>query len=145
MKDSDLVFFSFRLTAPLDCSKQCFGIQVSQQGPRLLHYRDPSNKFEPSKFSIMLMTESGEYIRGYSEHDFNNCMYSLDLKTVLPAGNYIVAVNAIWNDSTSKDKAYKDIVLDIYYPGKLQIQSVGKDYGLQILAKSLATLAKSQG
>jgi hypothetical protein len=114
---------------------------VSQQGPRLLHYRDEKDKFEPAEFAIMLLKESGEYIRGYSEHDFNNCMYSIDLKTVLSAGNYIVAVNVIWNDSAYKNKTYQEIVLDIYGPEKTSIQRVSDETGFQALAKSLKSLA----
>ena len=59
-------YFQFMTTKPVGYNKTCFGIQVCQQGPRLQHYRDESSKFDPSRFSIVLMTESGKYLKGYS-------------------------------------------------------------------------------
>lgn len=96
-------------------------------------------------FSIVLVHESGEYVKGYCEQDFNNCMYSIDLKTVLQPGKYTLVVDAIWNETTKKDELYRNIVVDIYCPEELRIARVNTDSGFRMLSKSLGNLAqKSQ-
>lgn len=53
-----------------------------------------------------MMTQAGELVCGYSKYDFNNCLYSVDLNTVLEPGTYIVAVDAVWDKSVSQNKLY---------------------------------------
>lgn len=111
----------------------------------MLHYRDDANKFEPSLFSIGLLTDSGKFIKGYCEQNFNNCMYSIDLKTKLDAGEYILVVDAIWNDSTSKDEGYRGIVVDIYSPARMNVTKITSIEGARALAKAFANHAQAEG
>jgi hypothetical protein len=57
-------------------------------------------KFTPSTFIISLMTENGQLVKALDDDDFNLCMNSLDVDQVMKAGNYIIAVDALWNEST---------------------------------------------
>lgn len=124
MGTESTAFFKFTLNETIDCSKSCFGITVSQQGDRLLKYRDENQKFEPALFNIMLITPDGEYINGYSDDDFNTCMYAVDIGGVLKPGQYVIVVDATWNDSNSLDNRYKDVLVDVYSPISMNIRQI---------------------
>ena len=71
------------------------------------------------------MSES-EIVKGYCAGypEFDNCLIMHD--TVLKKGNYTLLVEPCWDVSTTRDKAYKHVVIDVY-------------------AKDQITLAKSEG
>ena len=133
MRNGLTAFFHFSLSKAIDCTKTCFGISVTQQGNRLLKYRDEQDKFKPSVFSIILMTDNGKLIKATDDDDFNMNMNSADMYTTLAAGNYIVAVDPIWNETASKDEAYKDIVFDIYSPEQISISAIEVEAGFRTL------------
>lgn len=88
-----------------------------------------------------MMTQAGELVCGYSKYDFNNCLYSVDLNTVLEPGTYIVAVDAVWDKCVSQNKLYKDIVFDVYAPEQVKISKVANDFGWNVMTKALKKLA----
>ena len=136
-------FFRFKLENAIDCTNKGFGIQLSQQGPRLLKYRSEDHKFEPSVINILLMTEEGTLIKTKDDDDFNQCITSADINTKLEAGYYIVAVNPIWNESASFEEEYKDIVLDIYCPEATTIETIDAKVGYNTLSTAFKNLAES--
>lgn len=89
------------------------------------------------------MTADGKYINGFSDDDFNTCMYASDTKVRLAPGQYIIALDATWNDSASRDSRYQDVLLDIYGPSQVSISQINPDQGLKVLTKSLKSLAES--
>ena len=62
------------------------------------------------------MTENGQLVKALDDADFNLCMNSVDVDQVMKAGKYIIAVDALWNESTQFDPLYQDIIIDIYSP-----------------------------
>ena len=55
----------FTLNESLNCEKEVFSINCYQQGNRLANKRlKGKDKFVPSAFSIILMTQEGKFIAG---------------------------------------------------------------------------------
>ena len=60
------------------------------------------------------MTKEGKFVKEKFGSAF---MFSLENKDlVLPAGEYVVMFDPIWNRSAKNEKAYRDVLIDIYGP-----------------------------
>jgi hypothetical protein len=124
MKATNTAYFQFELSAAYDCSENCFGISVAQQGDRLRHYRTQPKGFVPSLFTVMLITKDGKYITGLSDAAFNFCIYSPDIDCVLEPGKYVIIVDAKWDDTALTTTDYRDVVVDVYGPPGLKISAL---------------------
>jgi hypothetical protein len=56
-------------------------------------------------------------------------------------GKYFILVNALWNPTAAKDVRYKDVVIDIYAPTKVDINLVDEEEGHETFSKCLKNLA----
>ena len=131
-------FFKFTLANEVDSKQKAFAISVQQQGDRLKNYRmtDQNRKFEPSCFNISLMTDSGEFVMGrQGGQNFNFSLLS-EQETLKP-GTYIIMVDPLWNKSAELNRAYKDVIIDIYAPEAISIDQMGDVAGFQCFAKAL--------
>ena len=142
LPDSRTAFFSFSLTKAIDCTKQCFGITIAQQGDRLLKQCGSNSSSRPSAFSIILMTDDGKLIKATDDEAFNVTMHSADLQTKLPAGTYILAIDPVWNDTAKQEDAYRTIVVDIYCQERLSIFAIDVAAGFRTLKTAFKHLAK---
>ena len=61
------------------------------------------------------MTVQGEIIKGQFGQEF---MLSLENKDIaqIPAGDYIIMIDPIWDESVFNDKSYREIMIDIFCP-----------------------------
>ena len=60
------------------------------------------------------MTKEGKFLKATFGSRF---MFSLENKDlVLPAGDYVIMIDPIWDISAKNDKAYRDVLIDIYGP-----------------------------
>ena len=124
--------------------EHAFGISVMQQGNRLANYRKNSSydKFKPARFNLILMTKEGEFVKARFGSKF---MFSLDNKDlVLPAGDYVLMIDPIWDESVENESAYHDILLDIYGPESTTIMPVDDAYGMKVLANALKHAAMTK-
>ena len=105
-----------------------------QQGERLRNYRqkDPHLKFEPSKFNIVLMKESGEFVNARFGSHFTFSL--LNQNIILEPGKYIFMVDPLWNDSIENDEMYREVLVDIYGPETVDIDQVDDATGMRYLA-----------
>lgn len=140
-----LAFFSFEVTKQIDLSAELFSISVIQQGKRIESYRNKvlPKRFQPSDFSIMLMSEEGKWMdatHGGSQ-SFN---FSLVLKEgFLFPGRYYLLIDPTWHESAAWSNDYKKCLIDIYSSLNLQIDLVQRPIGNQILASTLKYVAKT--
>ena len=68
---SKSAFYRFRLSQnEINLHKNPFAISLAQQGPRLSTYRpkDTPKSFEPSSFSMLLLSEEGELVKDMSSY-----------------------------------------------------------------------------
>jgi len=72
--------------------------------------------FEPARFNIVLMNEASEEIIISARCQENPQYIALMIveDKILPAGDYIVLVEAIFSDRTPSEQEYKWAVIDVY-------------------------------
>ena len=79
------------------------------------------------------MTEEGNLISSKDDDDFNQFITSADLDGTLEAGNYIIFVNTLWNESASFEEEYKDVVVGVYCTETVRIETVDAEAGFRTL------------
>ena len=60
------------------------------------------------------MTEEGEFVTGKFGNDFTFSL--LNENIILKPGKYIIMVDPHWNASSTLDRSYKEVLVDIYSP-----------------------------
>ena len=116
-------FFKFTLTKDIQPNSHAFTLSVFQQGDRLGTYRLKNEKqaFKPSEFSILLMTEAGEFVTANFGSNFMQSLFNDNL--ALAAGTYCVMIDPIWNACVSNNpQLYKIVILDAYAPEALKLE-----------------------
>ena len=78
------------------------------------------------------MSSKGEFIKGQFAKEF---MLSLENKDVvsIPAGEYIVLIDPIWDETAKNDKAYFEINADVFGPQNVALTEIEKDHGRELL------------
>jgi len=89
----------------------------------------------------MLMTERGEYVQGAWGGHFQYLYSLVDHKGTIPAGNYIILVDPSWNDSARQHPDYKKVLIDIYCPEQVMINTIPNDKGVPLVEKIMKTFA----
>ena len=91
------VFLRFSLKRPVKFDQQSFAISVFQQGNRLGAYRLKNEQqiFKPAEFNIMLMKNSGQFVKANFGSSFMQSLLNDDL--TLDVGNYCLMVDPLWN------------------------------------------------
>ena len=137
-------FFSFILDEAVDFNEKAFAISVLQQGDRLMNYRkkDPRQKFDPSRFNIVLFTAAGEFVNARFGSHFTFSL--LNQKITLNAGKYYFMVDPIWNTSTDNAEEYKEVLIDIYGPRAVDIEPVSDAEGMEHLSRAFKHAAKTK-
>ena len=59
----------------------------------------------------------------------------------MKAGKYIIAVDALWNESTPFDPLYQDIIVDIYSPEQVTLEPVDASIGFRTLTTAFKKIA----
>ena len=135
-------FFKFYLDKPVKHTDAGFAISVLQQGDRLKNYRLGNRKqFDPAKFNIILMTEKGKFVNACFGGSF---MYSLMNNQVdLEKGGYIFMVDPIWNHSSELSEDYKEILVDVYAPEIVDLETIDDQAGIMFLEQALKDAART--
>ena len=72
-------------------------------------------------------------------------MFTLENKDlVLTPGEYVFMVDPIWNKFADNDKAYRDVLIDIYGPESTMIRPVENIFGQKLLTKALKHAAMTK-
>ena len=71
-------------------------------------------------------------------------MISLENKDLaqIPAGDYIVMVDPIWDESVKNDKEYREIMIDVFCPLTISLGEVDRDFGWEIFQGALKHYAR---
>ena len=87
------------------------------------------------------MTESGEFVKARFGSRFNFSL--LNQKLTLKPGKYVFMIDPVWNDTTSNDPNYTDVLVDVYAPESVRLGQVSDEQGMQYLAKALKHAAQT--
>ena len=60
----------------------------------------------------------------------------------IEAGNYIVMIDPIWDETTTNSQAYREIMIDVYCPTATKLCGVDKDFGWEIFRDALSHYAR---
>ena len=72
-------------------------------------------------------------------------MFSLENKDLmLPAGDYVIMIDPIWDITAKNDKAYRDVLIDIYGPEETVLKPQEDSYGKSILVQALKHAARTK-
>ena len=73
-------------------------------------------------------------------------MLSLENKDIaqIPAGDYIIMIDPIWDESVYNDKAYREIMIDIFCPLSTSLSEVNRDFGWEIFQGALVHYARNK-
>lgn len=73
------------------------------------------DRFVPSPFSLILISEQGDIIGVSREQTMSNFFHSLMITTpVIEKGNYTLVVDVCWDECTKLDPKYDDILVRLY-------------------------------
>ena len=146
------MFVEFTLTEPIDCTKEMFAITAEQQGLWIQKYRNldyTRNKFEPSKFAVMLIREVDEETKSYEllEHRFDSD-FKLPMDYhggTLEPGKYIVMVAPRWHKSASLSPSFKQVLAGIYAPvGDLKLTELDRNLGYSAMARAFSAISEKK-
>jgi hypothetical protein len=87
------------------------------------------------------MTERGEYVQGAWGGHFQYFYSLVDHKGTIPSGNYIILVDPSWNNSASQHPDYKKVLIDIYCPEQVMINTIPNDRGVPLVEQIMRTFA----
>ena len=73
-------------------------------------------------------------------------MLSLENKDVvsIPAGEYTVLIDPIWDETAKNDKAYFEISVDVYGPQNVALKEIEKEHGREVLKQSIKNYARNK-
>ena len=128
-EEQDL-FFEFELTKDMDTVDLDLAVTVTQQGNRLGNYRAREKPFQPSSFSIVLISESGHWIGATQNDKFSTSLLVDD--RVLQAGKYMALVSAAWNSASNYHSEYKQVFVEIISNQEITFRQVSFSNGMQI-------------
>ena len=98
--------------------------------------------FKPADFNIVLMRDSGHFVKANFGNDFSQSLMSEDM--TLPAGRYVLMVDPVWNRVAESDPSqFKQVLIDVYAPEAFDLELEDQKEGLEILASALKHAART--
>jgi hypothetical protein len=116
-------------------------VQCAQQGDKLSKYRLIDNKFEEARFSIALMTASGELLAGECNNQFTNSLTKSN--GVMAPGKYVVMIAPVWNESAFSDPRHTKVYVELLSTLELDIGEISAHDGNRLFESAMIQHARN--
>mmetsp|Transcript_2732 Transcript_2732/g.3760 ORF Transcript_2732/g.3760 Transcript_2732/m.3760 type:complete len:180 (-) Transcript_2732:112-651(-) len=88
------------------------------------------------------MTERGEFISGRYGSRFTFSLLNEQIE--LQPGRYTLMIDPYWNETSTNDTMYKEVLVDLYGPESVQLEQVSYYVGIQKLTEAMKHAAKTR-